>query len=660
MKRNFRQGVACICLGVIGPSASLYAQQETLSRIDGEIRVDGVVDDVAWTTVTPVSLTMYQPTFGEPPSERTQIRIAHDDAYIYVAGELFDSDPSGIRANSLYRDRYSSDDLIGVVIDPFNDNQNGLWFWVTPAAVRGDASVSDDGGSTNSSWNGHWDAAVSRSEDGWFVEMRIPFSTLGFQAANGVAPMGITVYRFIARKNERIVSPAIEPAWSYLRLSMAQDVVLRGVSVRRPVYVTPYVLSGVGQSPVQTGTQFQLDSETEAEAGLDVQYNLTDRLTLDLTVNTDFAQVEADNQRVNLTRFSLFFPEQRRFFQERAGIFSFPAGGNDRLFHSRRIGLHDGDAIPILGGARLVGRVGPWDVGALSMQTAASGDVVSENFSVLRVRRTMFNENSFAGAMMTARIADDGAYNVAYGLDASVRVAGQHYVTARWAQTVDRDSGGSVAGQFVDAGMMRVTFQRQGQEGLAYLASARRLGPDFRPEMGFVTRLDVTELFGGAWYYHYLREGALRRVDVPQLFGSVILRNPDRTVESAYIEHDFDLQFRTGANIWLDAEVYHENLIDQLGLPEGATVPAGSYWFPRFEGGFDTPPGALLQAGVDVGVSGFYDGWRANLRVRPTWHPSPNLDLSADYQLDVVRLPARDQGFDAHIGRLRIGTAFNA
>jgi hypothetical protein len=633
-----------------------------LPRVGGEVELDGLSDEAAWNGIAPFPLTMYTPTFKAPMTERTEIRVAHDDHYLYVAGRFFDSDPEGIQVNSLYRDRMSGDDNFGILIVPFNDNDIGLWFWTTPAGVRGDVSISGDGqGAWNGSWNAHWDVAAVQTADGWFAEMRIPFSSLGFEAVGEQVRMGISAYRYIPRKNERQVYPEIPPDYDYLRPSLAQDAVLEGVVTHRPVYLTPYVLSGVGQTATLNSetNRYSLDRQTEAEAGGDLRYSLTSNLTLDLTVNTDFAQVEADDYQVNLTRFSLFYPEKRQFFQERSGVFDFFTGGSTRLFYSRRIGLYEGEAIRILGGARLVGRVGDWDVGALNMQTQRSTYLPAENFGVYRVRRRVLNEYSNAGAMLTTRLGDDGSYNVAYGLDGTVRIAGDDYLAVRWAQTFDDDIIDQRGFRFGEANAIRVYVNRARERGFSYFLSARRFGADYQPELGFITRRDFTDFSYSLAYFHYPEEGPFRRIDPFQLFGSVALRNPDGSVESAFVEHDVDLLWRAGSRLGLDLELYYEDLRAPLELPEETIVPAGSYWFPRFEFDIGTPPGRRLRGFVGGGGQRFYDGWLANLWLSPVWHVSRFLELGTTYSVDIVRFPSRDQGFDSHILRLRIGAALD-
>ena len=349
-----------------------------LTRLKGALTIDGVPDEAAWQEIPTLPLTMYTPVFRGAATQRTEIRVAYDDEYFYAGGWFYDTDPSSIRVNSLYRDRWNGDDALAIYLDAFNDNRNAKWFGITAGGVRFDQLVSDDGATMNGSWDTFWTARTTITRDGWFVEVRIPFSSIGFHPdASGKAVMGLTVTRLISRLDERVTFPAIDPKFEFRSPSKAQDVVLRDVRSHTPVYVTPYALTGRGRTsvaPETDGQPFGTDWTTSREVGVDVRYPFSGNLTLDVTVNTDFAQVEADEQQVNLDRFPLFFPERRRFFQEGSGIFDFVMGGGARLFHSRRIGLApDFSPVPIYGGARLVGRMGAWDVGFLEMQTQNAG-----------------------------------------------------------------------------------------------------------------------------------------------------------------------------------------------------------------------------------------------------------------------------------------------
>ena len=667
--RGIAYGGILLCLLVAsGPAAA--QKPMTLPRLDGEITLDGRSTEPAWQAIEPLPMTMYQPTYEGGVREHTEIRVAYDDEYLYVSGRLYDSNPEGIRANSLYRDRYSSDDTFAIILDTFNDNENALWFFTTPTGVRFDMAVSNDaeggfGNTVNDNWDTFWSAEATQTDEGWFAEMRIPLSSLGFQSEGGRVTMGMIAYRYIARRNERYIFPAIPPNWSlgFAKPSQARSVTLKEVESRRPVYFTPYVLGGLDQQArlAEDGTNFRHRRDLTHEIGGDLKYNVTNNLTLDLTANTDFAQVEADPERVNLTRFSLFFPEKRRFFQERASTFAFNLGGNDRLFNSRRIGLVEGEPVRIWGGARLVGRVGDWDVGVLNMQTAEekSLGVPSENFGVARVRRRVFNATSYAGGIVTTRVGTDGSYNVGYGLDGVFRIVGDEYLTVKGTQTLDHELLRANKFDATDATLGLVRWERRRSEGFYYQGTLTRAGADYRPDVGFITRRDFTELEGqGA--YGWFPDGAtsVRKV-TPGVNGSLAFRNEDGSVQSARIEHEWGLEFNAGRTLAADGELRVEDLRDPLFFPENTTVPKGRYTFSSVGLRHGPPEGQLLRIGANTSLGTFFDGWRWQMEVSPTWNPSRHLELGGTYQSNVVRFPDRDQRFVAHVARARVRVAFN-
>lgn len=232
-----------------------------LQRLVGRITIDGRPDEAAWQAITPLPLTMYLPVFRGAPTQRSEIRVTYDDENFYAAGWFRDDDPSGIRINSLYRDRWNGDDAFAIYIDPFNDNRNAKWFGTTPAGIRFETLVSDDGATLNGNWDTFWEARATVTGEGWFAEVRIPFSSLGFQTVDGDAVMGLTVTRLVSRLNERVTFPAIDPRFEFRQPSVAQDVRLSGVRSGRPLYATPYALTGVEQSPVLAtdGSDFSRD-----------------------------------------------------------------------------------------------------------------------------------------------------------------------------------------------------------------------------------------------------------------------------------------------------------------------------------------------------------------------------------------------------------------
>ena len=581
----------------------------SLQRLSGLIQIDGYVNEEAWASITPLPLTAYEPVYQDPMTEQTEIRIGYDDRFLYVAGRLYDSNPDQIRANSMYRDLYSGDDTFSIILDTFNDHENGLWFATTPNGVRLDMAIINDlegggpnpfGRVINSSWNTFWDVATSRSEDGWFAEMRIPFSSLGFQDKDGVVEMGLSTHRYISRKNERHVFPAVPPNWNmaFAKPSMFQRVSLVGTQSQRPLYITPYVTGGSSQQNQLNDpeTAYILDEDFQRDAGIDLKYNLTSNLTLDLSVNTDFAQAEADDQQVNLTRFSLFFPEKRQFFQERAGIFEFRTQGRfDRIFHTRQIGLQGGETIPIIGGARMVGRVGKWDVGFINMQTARHSVLPSENFGVYRLRRQVFNANSYAGGIFTTRLGEDGSSNVVYGLDGIIRITENEYLELKWAQTFSDDVPSSDRFNPSETGYGRFRLERRGQIGLSYIASVTWQGANFNPGIGFVSRHDFYEPFLRLRYGWFASENSRIRTIRPGLFSFIYYRNGDGSLESGFFRHDWDFNMKSGDSHSIELEANIEDLLEPVDFPEGTEVPVGRYDFYTLGWDYTMRDGSLFR-----------------------------------------------------------------
>jgi hypothetical protein len=638
-----------------------------LHRLTGPVVLDGMVDEPAWQDVPVVPTTVFSPQYRAAPTERTEIRVAYDDAYLYVSGRFYDSSPRSVRTNTLYRDAYSGDDLLGIALDTYNDHQTASWFVVNPAGVRTDRSVSNDAEFThgmpmNPDWNSFWDTATRQNGEGWFAEMRIPFSSLGFQDENGRVVMGMALYRFIARKNERQIYPDIPPTvggMAFVKPSRMQRISLEGVYRRQPVYVAPYGLGGWRRNALlnAASTAYDLTRDWTREGGLDVRYSPTSNLSLDLTANTDFAQVEADDQQINLTRFSLFFPEKRQFFQERAAIFDFGMGGFSRLFHSRRIGLVDGEPVRLLGGVRLVARAGGADIGVLSMQTAAGPGRPSENFGVARARQQVFNPYSTVGGMVTTRIGEDGGYNVAAGMDAVVRPVGDEYVTVKLARTFEDSAGGpGLAG----ASRILLRWERRTQGGLSYAAEAIRSGAAFDPGIGFDIRSDFSSLEGRLQHLWFTGPRTPFRSVAVEGFGQGFRRNADGTTESGTLAPGFRAEFKNGGFLSLTYRATFESVLDSFELAPAVPVPPSAYWFHEGEFGYRAPMSASFRPSLMATAGQFYGGHRISIAVTPAWNPSRHLELGIDYGFNAIRFPERDLSLDVHLLRLRVQTAYDA
>ena len=636
----------------------------TAHRITSSVSLDGISNEEAWENIEPFPMVMQVPHFNVEPSERTEILIAYNDEYLYVAGRCFDSEPDVIHATSFKRDdNDESSDSFGISIDSFNDNENALVFITTPTGSRTDMTVSNDAyGGVNTTWNTFWDVAVKHTGEGWFAEMRIPFSSLRFQENNGRVILSFTAFRWIARKDERIVFPAIPEKWgdySHMKPSKAQEFLFEGIHSRKPLYITPYALAGVNRSYKlnDTGTAYKHNNETEHEAGIDLKYGLTSNLTLDVSVNTDFAQVEADDQQVNLTRYSLFYPEKRLFFLERSSNFDYKFYGSSSLFYTRSIGIYNGRPVPIYGGARLVGRIGRWDVGLLDMQTEKIEDLPSENFGVLRLRRQVFNPYSYFGGIITSRTGTDCSYNTAYGIDGIFRMFDDDYLKLNWAQTFENDADNDPFS--LDPAKIRAHWERYRYTGWAYGLNYSRSGETYNPGMGFEQHPNATTIV------HFLRygfepgkqSGFLRHIPYEDFF--LYMRNDDNTLEYFKMRAGWVVNMKSGYNYSLNAVCNVEDLREPLGFSEKVWVPEGRYTFYRINGDFSTPGGRLFRFDTSIDVGEFYDGWQLSPEISAYRNVSSHLELGGTYQLNKLSFSGRDQQYTAHIGRLRILAMLN-
>lgn len=649
-------------------SSQTAAAQETIEipRIEGSVTLDGLPDEPVWEKIEPLRFTSYYPEAGREPTEHSDVRIGYMDDYLYVGARLYDSEPSLIHSTSYKRDHSGwRSDFFGIILDTHNNNETGMSFFVIPSGARTDFLIPADASSGifKFDWNSFWDAEVVQNEEGWFTEMRIPFSSLRYQIKDGDVVMGLNVVRWIARKNESSVYPEIPNKWGILgqfKPSQAQKVIFKEMTNHNPLYVAPYLLGGIGQQHLldENGTAYHRNDEFTYDIGLDVKYGLTSNLTFDLTLNTDFAQVEADNQQVNLTRFSLFFPEKREFFQERSNLFDFDFGENNRLFYSRRIGIHQGEEVRILGGARLTGSIGDWDLGVINMQTAREQELPSENFGVLRLRRQLFNDYSWGGIMITSRIGADGRYNYAVGADGIFRLFGDTYLLGNAAQTLQDGQ----CNRLLDSEAMRVRLQmeRRNIEGFGYNLEYSRSGRAYNPGIGFELREDFTK-WGNRLFYGWFagEESVVQNVQI-SMYGWGYHRNTDSTAETIGIGPMLEVETKSGSSWGIGPGFYYQDLLRDFEILDGITIPEGSYsYFPVIDGYYQTPSSNLFSVSNSISMGRFYDGYRWSVDISPTWSVSPRLLLRSFYQINHLNFPKRDDTFTAHIGRLRLEYYFS-
>ncbi|MDP4222824.1 MAG: DUF5916 domain-containing protein [Bacteroidota bacterium] len=681
-----------LCLLLAFNTTFIFSQPDTTSskkeliirQLEGVVTFDGVPDEAAWDKIPPVSLIMHSPVFGKEPTELSDIRIAYDDKYLYVGARLFYQDISMVRSVSFKRDFMGmGSDWLGLILDTFDDNENAMAFFTTPSGLRFDANIQRDAFvympdqlPMNINWNSFWDVLTKSDQRGWTAEMRIPVSSLRFQEQKGEVRMGMIVWRWIASKNEIDIYPSIPPNWgpnSMMKPSQAGKILFKGLKPEKPLYITPYAVGGFQSTNAlnDAETKYIRSDKPVLEAGLDLKYGISKGLIMDVTVNTDFAQVEADDQQINLTRFSLYFPEKRLFFLERASIFDFSLGGNSNLFYSRRIGLSDDEENPeqvrIYGGVRVTGRINNWDVGFLNMQTAPLKNNViggtshlilpSENFSAVRLRRQVINQYSYIGAMATSRLGTNGSYNIAYGVDGILRVVGDDYLQFTWGQSFED----SVRNNSInEPSLLMASWERRASKGIKYSLGYTQSGIHFDPGIGFEMLNDYREYmvqFGWGW--------------IPGEKSKLYSHSPETMVMyRTYIDDGSIMSFTnfTGwtfqtKNQWngtLNFVYNTENLRDSLELlPDIAYVPPTRYNYINFMGNLVTPMSRSVYTMLMTEMGQYYDGSRISFRLQPTWNISRHLELGSTYNFDYIRFRSRNEEMTNHIIGIKALYMFN-
>lgn len=643
----------------------LMAQEPiSMTKITEPIVIDGLVDEAVWDKIPMINITQKVPNAGDAPTQLTEIRFAYDNEYIYLSGRLFDDEPDKIVANSKKRDDFTENtEWLGFLIDSYNDRENALAFYVTPTGSRFDMAIANDAqGPTafNLNWNSYWDAAAARDERGWFAEIRVPFTSLPFEVIDGKVTMGITTFRYLARNDETDIFPARDlSTGSSFRPSLTQRFTFNGIEQKKPIHLTPYVLGGMANSQVHTAgdNEYHSEQQFKKEIGLDAKLALGSNATLDLTVNTDFAQVEVDDQQINLTRLNLFFPEKRLFFQERASLFEFNFGNSDRIFHSRRIGIVNGQQTRIYGGARAYGRFGTWETGFLSMQTGAQGDLGSENFSVFRLRKRVLNENSTIGMILTNRTDLKGQYNTVYGFDATLRVHKQNYLSVRLAQSVTEENNNP----FNDLDQTKYFFElsKRSQEGFTYTINYGRSGAQYEPGIGFEHRSDFNQ-FNHVFNYNFFPdEKSPIAQHGPYLMGGLTWGNSHGKLETRNTHLGYNVLTKMGWAYDIRIQSDEEQLFNPLSLPGDIEIANGRYPFSSIFGSATTPSANRLSYSLGAGTGNFYDGTRNTLRVAPFFNVTPDFIIEASYSHNQLNFSDRSKKVNVVLTQLKMLYTFS-
>ncbi len=615
--------------------------------LETPITLDGRLEENIYRRVPSISdFVQQEPHQGQPATEKTEVWVFFDDENIYVSARNWDTHPEKIVANELRRDARGifNNDNFAVILDTFYDRRDGFLFHTNPLGALYDAQVTGER-NVNSDWNTVWYVKTARFAGGWTVELAIPFKSLRYKQGQSQI-WGINFRRVVRSKNEFSYLTPIPAAFrerGITQLSYAATLVgIEPPASSLNLEIKPY---GTGAMRTDRDADVPYENDFASDVGFDAKYGVTKSLVADFTVNTDFAQVEADDQQVNLTRFSLFFPEKREFFLEGQGIFAFGGssgrrygGGGDTpiLFFSRRIGLDDGFQVPIQAGARLTGRQGRYTVGFLNMQTRGVdvAGIAPTNFSVIRVRRDILRRSSI-GILATHRdkSLDYSGSNSVVGVDAAFTFFGNFNINTYYAKSRTEELDGKD-----DTYQARVSY---GGDRYGFNVSHLKIAENFNPEIGFVRRADVRKT-----------SGRLRFSPRPQSIRSVrrfrfqaqfdYYENNQSQLESKELKLEFGTEFNRGDDFNVSYERSFEYLFSDFEISDGVILPVGGYEFDRLSARYRLGPQRKISGWIRGEMGGFFGGTRTELGYFGRVEVTPQFTVEPNISQNWVNLPEGD------------------
>ena len=611
-------------------------------RVTTPLRIDGALDEPLYSSVPPISdFIQQEPREGEPATEKTEVWLAFDDENVYVSFRCWESEPGQMIANEMRRDgpnMWQGNDIVTFMFDTFYDRRNSVNFVTNALGARQDGQVTNER-QWNGDWNTVWEVRAGRFEGGWTVEVAVPFKSLRYRPGRAQI-WGFNAFRTNRWKNEISFVTRVPAARGQSALYQGSvEATVVGLEVptgSRNLELKPYAISDV-----TTNRASGVSNDVSGDIGLDAKYGLTQNLTADFTYNTDFAQVEADEQQVNLTRFSVFFPEKRDFFLENQGLFAFggaAAGGFAAansdvpiLFYSRRIGLNDGQPVPIIAGGRTTGRVGRYSLGLVDMQTDNDRGVRSTNFSVVRLKRDLLRRSSI-GLLLTGRsVGQSGAgTNGVYGFDGTFGFYDDLNINTYWARSrTDRRTGNDISFR----GQLDYNGDRYGVQ-----VEQLNVGEDFNPEVGFLRRRDMR------------RSTALLRFSPrPQRIASVrkffyqgsmdYITNGRGHLETRESSGEFAIEFQNSDRLSVNMTDSYEFLPRPFDITPDITLPVGGYSFRNVHVQMNLGQRRKVSGQFAMDRGSFYSGHKTTLSLsRGRMNAGSRLSLEPAYLLNVVDL----------------------
>ena len=637
--------MVAVFLSVAPGWAQVRARVASATFVEDPPMIDGVVDDAVWEMAAPITeFVQTEPLEGTAATEETVVRILYNERALFIGVMLYDTEPDQIRVTDSRRDSGMDDtDSFQVIFDTYHDQQNGFVFGTNPAGIEFDGQVSNEGEGTrliqgrqavtsgsgfNLNWDTSWTVRTQVTDQGWTAEFEIPLRSLRY----GDKPQtwGVNFQRNIRRKNEEVFWAPIERIYNLYRLSSAGE--LRGLELETPrnFNVTPYVVGRATRNfsnPEETETQFERD------LGFDAKFGVTPSLNLDVTYNTDFAQVEVDEQVVNLTRFSVRFPEKRSFFLENAGLFAAGKSGTD-LFFSRRIGIDpSGVPVPIIGGARLSGKVGQFNVGLLNMETDDVPGITSKNnFTVARVSRELSNRSSLGGIIASREATGSipGDWNRTWGLDGKFGIGQYTDIDGFMARTETPGRTGPESAYDI-----RVQYEQRG----GYLRSEySQVGDDFNPEVGFLTRKNYRSLdLAGGKNIRFPNIPWLREIRPHAQLRT--FWDFDGFMETQTIHMDPSIDFENGWFLGTILNINQEGLHEPFQISPDVVIPPGQYRHPQFDLRIRTDRSRGVSLDWSSVIGGFYTGNERTFSVSVNARAGATVNTSLTWQRSDINLP---------------------
>ena len=618
-----------------------------ITRTTTPPQIDGILDDAVWAQAASFDdLHQFLPVDHGEPSERTVVYVTFDEDNLYVAARLFDSEPAGIRARQLVQGgTLQFDDTFGIYLDPYNNKRTGYHFQVNPNSIRSEA-VFETPTELNWDWEGVWHAESRFDDEGWTTELVVPFRTLNFDTSNPT--WGFTVERSIPRKQEGIAwvsyNRQLNPAAAGLITGLA------GVEQGVGLDVVPSLISRQDKD-FQTGF-----TTSDIEPSLDVFYKFTPALTGVLTLNTDFSATEVDDRQINLSRFSLFFPEKRDFFLQDVDIFSF--GGLERNgipFFSRRIGLgENGEPVGIDAGAKLTGRVGRWNIGVLDIQEEAHAGVDSRNLFVGRIAANVLRESS-VGMILTDGDPNSNADNSLVGFDFRYQNTtlgdGKAIQGELWYQQSDTEG---MDGDDASYGLRMAAPNNEGWRGEF---NYQQIQENFNPALGFVNRSNIEATEAQFGYTFRPDHAWVRSVETGINYENYeILTTGMVDTQQLFVEL-FELETNAGDGYGLQYNRERQVLVEDFEIVDGVIIPVGDYEYGALGIEISGAEQRAFAPSIEVSSGDFFNGDITSIEAGIDWRPNNRLFFGLEYEYNDVELPAGD--FVTRLIQVRANYAFN-